>query len=37
MMPAVDNNLTIVYPGGVVVAESNEDVKDAMICMGCAK
>ena len=37
MMPVVDNNLTIVYPGGVVHAEGNEDVKDAMVCMGCAK
>ena len=36
-MPACDKNLTVVYPGGVVHLAKNEDVKDAMLCMGCNK
>jgi hypothetical protein len=36
-MPACDKNLTVVYPGGTVHLAENEDVKDALICMGCNK
>jgi hypothetical protein len=36
-MPACDKNLTVVYPGGVVHLAENQDVKDAMLCMGCNK
>ncbi len=32
---AVDDNLTVVYPGDAVTLEDHKDVKDAMICMGC--
>ena len=34
-LPAVSKNLTVVYPGGVVNLEENEDVKNALICMAC--
>ena len=36
-MPACDKNLTVVYPGGCVHLAENQDVKDAMLCMGCNK
>jgi hypothetical protein len=34
-LPACDNELTVVYPGGVVYLESNQNAKDALECMGC--
>ena len=37
-IPAIDNNLTVVAPDGrVMTLESDEDVKDALLCAGCAK
>lgn len=36
-LPAVDAPLTVVGPGTVTVLEAPEDVKDALICAGCAK
>ena len=37
-IPAVDKNLTVVAPEGrVMTLESDEDVKDALLCAGCAK
>jgi hypothetical protein len=37
-LPACDNNLTVVAPGKCVVhLESDEDVKSAMLCLGCHK
>ena len=36
-IPAVDSNLTVVAPAGrVVTLESDEDVKKALLCAGCA-
>jgi hypothetical protein len=34
-MPAVDNKLTVVLPGGATYIESNKEVKGALICAGC--
>jgi hypothetical protein len=37
-LPAVAKDLTVVAPDGrVMTLESNEDVKDALLCAGCAK
>ena len=37
-IPAVDSNLTVVAPQGrVMTLESDEDVKNALLCAGCAK
>jgi len=35
-LPVCDNKLTVVYPGGSVYLKENQDVKDALICMGCS-
>ncbi len=34
-LPACDNCLTAVSPGKIVYLESNQDVKDALVCSGC--
>lgn len=36
-MAACDNKLTVVYPGGTVHLATNQDVKAALLCMGCDK
>jgi hypothetical protein len=36
-MPACDKDLTTVYPGGIVHLADNQDVKSALLCMGCKK
>jgi hypothetical protein len=34
-LPACDNDLTVVYPGGAVHLAENQNAKDALECMGC--
>jgi len=36
-MPVIDDKLTVVSGGGTVYLKDKEDVKDALICQGCAK
>jgi hypothetical protein len=36
-MPVIDSPLTIVSAGGSIALDEKQDVKDALICQGCAK
>lgn len=35
--PSCDKDLTVVYPGGTVHLADDQDVKSALLCMGCKK